>query len=179
MKKIFFSYFVYLSFITVAFSQDRVQDNFGANVQLFGAGVNYEFAVGQDFTVNTLVNYEGGFFQGLDGNVNYVLTTTFGLEPRWYYNRSRRSKLDKNIAYNVGNFLSGEVFYASDILTSSTENNVAINPGLAVGIKYGLRRKVVEKLHFEFAFGLGQVFPEDTSSYTAPLIDIKFQYILF
>lgn len=162
-----------------AISQGPIQDNFGVHAQLFGAGVNYEFAVGKAIAVNTLITYEGGFYQGLDGDVNYVLTTTFGIEPRWYYNRSRREKLKKNIDYNVGNFLSGELFYASDLLSSSTDDRAAIDPAFAVGIKYGIRRKILEKLHFEFALGVGQVFPEETDSYTAPLIDIKFQYVLF
>lgn len=170
---------IILLFAYVVYAQDKVQDNFGVNLQLFGAGVNYEFAVGQNFTINTLVTYEGGFFQGLDGDVNYLLTTTFGAEPRWYYNRKRRSDLGKNVNYNVGNFIAGELFYAPDLLSSSTDNNVAVDPSFAIGIKYGLRRKVVEKLHFEISFGIGQVFPTDTDSFTAPLLDIKLQYVLF
>ncbi len=160
-------------------SQDDVESNFGVNLQLFGAGLNYELTVDKAFTVNSLVFYEAGFFQGLDGDVRYIATTTFGLEPRWYHNRKRRSDKGKNIAHNVGNYLSGELFYVSDVLSSSNDNRVDIDPGVVVGVKYGLRRNIVDNIHFELAFGVGQVFAQETENYTSPLLDIKFQYILF
>ena len=178
MKKIYLLVLC-LCLSKTVFAQDKLENNFGANLQVFGAGVNYEYALNNAFSINALATYEGGFFQGLDGDVNYFLTTTFGLEPRWYHNRKRRGDKGKNTSFNVGNFVSGELFYLPDLFSSSTDNNVSVDTGFALGIKYGLRRKIVEKLHFEFAIGIAQVFSDETDSFASPLIDIKFQYVLF
>lgn len=155
-----------------------LQDNFGINLGLINVGINYEKAFGETFSVNSIFEYSGGFYSRLGGDLEYVIASSLSVEPRYYYNRNRRQNKGKNIDFNVGNFFAGDLSYAPIFGSISSNDNVEVLDSFVAGIKYGLRRKVVQKLNFEFAFGAGALFSElDTD--ILPILDLKLQYVIF
>ncbi len=182
LKKSLLTVFLLTCFGTTAYAQDvdnSLRDNFGINVGLVTAGINYEKVITKDFTINTLLEYNGGFYARFEGDVEYIFASTISLEPRYYNNRNRRFNKGKNISNNVGNYLAGDFSFGPVIGTISSEDNVDVIDSYTVGAKYGLRRKVIGNLNFELAFGVGRLFSKGYDPETIPLLDIKLQYILF
>ncbi|TVZ51871.1 hypothetical protein [Dokdonia sp. Hel_I_53] len=180
MKKLLF-YYLLLSSV-YGFTQDTTPplvDNFGINIGLINAGINYEKVLAKDFSVNTILEYNGGFYARFGGDTEYIFASTIALEPRYYYNRDRRLRKGKNISNNVGNYLAGDFSFGPVIGTISSDDNVGVVDSYVLGVKYGLRRKIVGDLNFELAFGVGKLFSKGYDSETIPILDLKLQYILF
>ena len=160
------------------FKDTALQDNFGVHIGVIGAGINYEKVITDKFTLNTQLEYSGGFYKRLGNDTEFVFASVISLEPRYYYNRDRRLKKGKSIDFNVGNFIAGDISYGPVFGSIASDDDVEVVDSFVAGIKYGLRRKIVQKLNFEFAFGLGGLFSElDTE--IVPLLDLKLQYVIF
>lgn len=168
---------------SLLFSQENVSkdlvDNFGVNLGLISAGINYEKAIAKDLSVNAILQYDGGFYSRLGGDTQYIFASTISLEPRYYYNRQRRLNRRKNISNNVGNYIAGDLSFGPVLGTISSDDEARALDSYIVGVKYGLRRKVIGNLNFELAFGVGKLFSNNYKSETIPILDIKLQYIIF
>ncbi|PQJ76669.1 hypothetical protein [Polaribacter glomeratus] len=89
------------------------------------------------------------------------------------YNFEKRNEKGKNTNNNSANYFSKEIFYVSDLLSSTNRNNLTINKAFGLIPKYGLRRALSEKLNFEFAFGLGYSWGGNNINGIASSIDLR------
>jgi hypothetical protein len=110
-----------------------------------GLSYSYEFAIYQQFGLLT----EGGLVVGVYGKEKTAnIQPYLNVEPRCYYNLSRRSRENKNIAYNSSNYLSLSAVAIFDPLSGAI--NFDLNP------KWGIRR--VLSSHFFWGLDLGVIF---------------------
>jgi len=173
MKKIFFVLFFATTLTYAQKNNNSSEDIFGIKIGLIGGWLNYEKSLSEKITLNTEIGYEGGFLKGTDNKIDYIFTTTFSIEPRYYYNFEKRKEKGKKTNNNSANYFSTEIFYVSDLLSSSNRNNLKIIKSFSLIPKYGLRRVLSEKLNFEFAFGLGYSWGENSINGIASSLDLR------
>lgn len=163
MKKLILLTLMFSSVINYAQEEKEnySEDIFGLKVGLIGVWINYEQSLSTNMTLNTEIGYEGGFLKGTNNKFDYIFTTIFSLEPRYYYNFHRRQEKNKKINNNSANYIGAEMFFVPNLLSSTNRNNVSVNKSFGFIPKYGLRRNISDNLSLEFAFGIGYVWGEN------------------
>ena len=164
---------VFFSLSSFVFSQEKAVDVFSVKTGFIGAWISYEKALNDKFTLDAEIGYEGGFLKGTDNNIDYVFTTTFSLEPKYYYNFNRREKKGKKTINNSANYISSEIYYVPNLLSSTNRNNIEVNKSFGFLPKYGLRRSISESLTFEFAVGIGYVWGENNINTATFGLDLR------
>lgn len=179
MKKII----VYIAFVLVSvstFSQENqnLVDRFSIKAGVVGVWVGYEKAFSDKFTLNSEIGYQGGFFGGSihENNFNYILTTYLSVEPRFYHNVARRLRKGKKVRNNSADFISAEIYYVPDWLTSSNSDNVSVVKVFGIIPKYGLNRSLSNNLNFEFAIGFGYAWGENNYTGVAGALDLRLSF---
>ena len=174
MKKTLLLLILLTTTITYAQKNNNGSENiFGIKIGLIGGWLNYEKSLSEKITLNTEFGYEGGFLKGTDSKIDYVFTSTFSIEPRYYYNFEKRKEKGKKTNNNSANYFSTEILYVSDLLSSTNRNNLTINTSFGLIPKYGLRRVLSKKLNFEFAFGLGYSWGENNINGITSALDLR------
>jgi hypothetical protein len=173
MRKILTIFFLSTIFITYSQENNKSEDVFGLKVGLIGGWFNYEKSLNNNFTLNSEIGYEGGFLKGTNDKVDYVFTSVFSLEPRYYYNFDKRQEKNKETKNNSANYLGLEIFYVPDLLSSSNRKSIDVNKSLSIIPKYGLRRSISDNLVFEFAFGVGYAFGENNINGVTTALDLR------
>lgn len=166
---------IFLSIFFTTFSQEKnkAEDIFSLKAGLIGGWVSYEKALNNNFTLNSEIGYEGGFLKGTNDKVDYVFTTIFSVEPRFYYNFNKRIEKGKNTNNNSANYLSSEIFYVPNLLSSSNRENLDVNKSFGIIPKYGLRRSISKNLIFEFAIGIGYAWGENNINGVTSTLDLR------
>ncbi len=82
---------------------------------------------------------------------NQAAWLTFAVEPRYYYNLSRRAKKKKDIANNTGNYFS----LLCGLSPGDFSDDFYLPKHMYFIPSYGLRRNFTNNFNFEAAFGVG------------------------
>lgn len=174
MKKILVAIFMITFFATNAQENTKAEDIFTLKAGLIGGWISYEKALGDVFTLNSEVGYEGGFLRGTTNNkLDYVFTSTLSLEPRYYYNFNMRQNKGKSIKNNTANYISAELFYVPDVFSSTNRKNLQVQKSFGIIPKYGLRRNLSENLVFELAIGFGYLWGENNAKGRTAALDLR------
>ncbi len=80
------------------------------------------------------------------------------VEPRYYYNLSRRVSKGKVVEKNIANYFSLELWSNFGLGTSIRDSEGTIHPVFCITPTYGLRRKIGKHFIFETSIGLGSYF---------------------
>lgn len=162
---------------SIMYSQEKqTTDQLSLKFGIIGGWIGYEKSLSKKFTINSEIGYEGGILINTHNKVGYVFTTSFSTEPRYYYNFNKRIEKGKNTKNNAANYLSAELYYIPDLLTSSNRKNISVTQSIVIIPKWGLRRSLSEHLNFEFAIGIGYEWGENNISGMTAALDLKFGY---
>ena len=156
MKKIIVLTFLGITLFSNAQEKQKLKDLFNAEAGLIGVWINYEKTLNDKFTLNTELGYAGGVLKGTDNrSIDYIFTTIFSLEPRYYYNFNKRLEKSKNVTNNAANYFTTEFYYVPNWLTKSNRLDASVEPNFGIIPKWGVRRNLVQNLNFDFAIGIG------------------------
>ena len=117
----------------------------------FGTWINYELKLHNQFALRTELGSEYrlkfAIKQSFDSLKNQV---SIFLEPKYYFNLTKREKKDKSIENNAGNYIS---LRANISLLNNLENGEIYFHNLTP--TYGLRRNITSHINLELSFGCG------------------------
>ena len=147
---------------------------FGLQAGLFGIWGYNEAKLSNSISLRTELGLNMGIWGGTSySKTGYVLFPTVSVEPRYYYNLQRRTKLNKKIINNSGNFFSLKTNYTPNLFTVSNYNSYVHNH-ITVIPKWGLRRSFAEKFEYELSVGVGYIYDFDINKGGAGL-DLGFR----
>ncbi len=104
----------------------------------------------------------------LSGINTASISPLIALEPRWYYNLSKRANKGKSIGGNSGNYLSLRTSYHFHD-TSEIEDN-DLNKFLLVPT-WGIRRNIGKHFNYEAGAGIGLGYKNNIN--LAPYVNLK------
>lgn len=116
--------------------------------------------------------------RGAANKLDYILTTIFSLEPRYYYNVERRISKNKKIINNSANFFALNLVLIPDIGTTTNRDGLGVDKSFALIPKYGFRRMLTDRLNFHFAIGIGYQWTDKSSDGVAVGLDLKIDFNL-
>lgn len=156
MKKIIISIYCLVA-LTITYSQNKGVEKslFQIQTGLLGSWVSNETKLSQNIALRSEIGLDAGIFGGeINGNSGLFFTPVINLEPRFYYNLSKRERNKNNVSNNGANFLTALISYHPDWFVISQKNNVNVYNQLSVIPKWGIRRTIA-KSNFNFEAGIG------------------------
>ena len=131
---------------------------FGVQTGLLGLWGHNEFRLADKFSFRSEIGFDAGFWGGSfyeeDG---YVITPVISVQPRWYYNLSKRQRKEKRIDGNSGNFLALRLGYHPDWFNISNQD-VNVVSDVSIIPMWGIRRNIGKHFNFETGAGVGYVY---------------------
>jgi hypothetical protein len=146
------------------FAQDSLsvkKSIYGFQVGFLGVWAHNEARISNKIALRTELGFDFGITQNnFNDKNNFILIPSVRVEPRWYYNLTKRSDKGKSINKNSGNFLALNTTWNPDFFFISNENKDNLNVISLVAIvpKWGIKRTYGSHFTFETGIGLGYVF---------------------
>ncbi len=154
------------------------------HVGLLGTWLTYEKALSDKFALNGQLGLEGGFssgasrFPSTSASFLYIFTPTITVEPRFYYDFSRRSRKGKKTLNNSANYFAFAATYMPGLFSVSNAEVTKVEPFVSFVPMIGLRRTLGKRFSFEFAVGYGAFIAESEVSGGLDL-DLRFGYVFY
>ncbi|TXD52423.1 MULTISPECIES: hypothetical protein [unclassified Polaribacter] len=169
-------------FVVSLFSQEEnLQKQFKAEFNFLGIGASYELPISENWLLDIGAGVGGGVEDG-DGYVwelNSSLSFYSKGELRYYINRKKRAKKNKNNINNSGNYFGLQTKYFSKRFTENSGLDPLTN-SLLTELHWGLQRSLGDNWLFNFHVGLGALRKLDEDrGLMSPAIGLKFSYKLF
>jgi hypothetical protein len=162
MKKICLLSLFLLSFTCFAQDSLRVEKSiYGFQAGLLGFWGYNEARISDEIALRTELGFDVGISQNNFNDENFfILIPSVRVEPRWYYNLTKRSDKGKNISKNSGNFIALNTTWNPDFffITNENKDNINVISTLAIVPKWGIKRTYGSHFTFETGIGLGYVF---------------------
>lgn len=157
MKGIIVALLLILPSITLLAQKVSVENNlWGVQLGIYPASFHNETKITNAVALRSELGFSYGWtgHNGINGPSEWAIIPNIDLEPRFYYNLSRRSKLNKRTDNNSGNYFSLNFGHSLGGLAVTSEN-IEVYPSIHLIPMYGLRRNMGKNFNFEFAFGMG------------------------
>lgn len=145
-----------LALLTKAQDASVEKSVFGVQIGILGAWLHHEAKLTNRISLRS----ELGFDTGLtirSNSTDIILGTAISLEPRWYYNISKRKSKSKRIDGNSGNFISIKTQYHPDIIIASSNDNINLISDITIVPTWGIRRNIGKHFNYEAGFGIGYI----------------------
>ena len=158
MKKIFLT--ITLCGITLlAKSQDASVEKsvFGIQTGVLGTWAHNESRLTNRIALRSEVGLDVSIWGGNNSN-DFILGTIISLEPRWYYNISKRKNKSKRIDGNSGNFISLKAWYHPDLILATSNDNINLISDFSIVPTWGIRRNIGKHFNYEAGFGIGYIY---------------------
>jgi hypothetical protein len=185
MKKIVFVIFVAILFSLTSFSssaqEDKLQKQFKVEFNFLGIGASYEMPLSKKWVLDLGAGVGGG----VDLDDAYVWDFNSSLafytkgELKYYYNREKRAKKNKNNINNAGNYFGLQTKYFSQRFTQTADIEPLTN-SLLTELHWGLQRSLGDNWLFNFHIGIGALRKLDEDrGLLSPAIGLKFSSKIF
>ncbi|HAH54908.1 MAG TPA: hypothetical protein DCM02_06400 [Flavobacterium sp.] len=124
-----------------------------------GAWINNEIRLTNEIALKSEFGMIAGFRGCSDCDTEYALTPELTLEPRWYYNISKRSAKGKIIKNNSANFATLSFRYYPDWFVISNVTNASVPNQITIIPKWGIKRTIANSnFNYQFGIGIGKIY---------------------
>ena len=155
-----------LSFLFILNTSAQVVDESISGVQVgyLGVWLNNELSVSKNWALRSEIGYEAPLFSNIDfeskrlkfyKNQFPLFLPVISIEPRWYYNSSKRQGNSKNTFHNSGNYVSIAARYYPEILVYSPKGINEVDGGFFIVPSRGIRRNINYRWNIEIGAGIG------------------------
>lgn len=157
------------------FSQKKVsveKSLFNIQTGFVGLWINNEFRLSDKMVLHSEIGAEPTWYVGSGS----VVSLNLRLEPRYYYNLSKKADKDLNISKNSGNFWSVAFNYRPDVVLLSNEDYLCAIESFSIVPKWGIRRKLGKSFNYEAGVGLGFRHEFDYGNYAELDLHLRIGY---
>ncbi|TAJ08661.1 hypothetical protein DMA11_21100 [Marinilabiliaceae bacterium JC017] len=157
----------------LAYTQNnQVENTHNIKATFLGISYAYEQSISQKITINFELMLADEYGENLLDGLYWRFSPYIRIEPRYYYNITKRSENGKNTTNNSANYISLSADYQPiERIGESTSLH-----GLSIIPKYGLKRSINEHFTFELAAGIGAYTSEVDTWESTWGADIKIGY---
>ncbi|MBD3906462.1 hypothetical protein NAL32_17355 [Chryseobacterium sp. Ch-15] len=155
-KKIYLMAVAVLPFLGNAQELGVAKNITGAQIGLFGLDLYNETKIADRATLRV----EASLFPAIWGGDLYAKTgfafyPAITLQPKYYYNISKRGENGKNTKNNSANYVGLQIRYIPDWFVISNTKNLNLTNQVNIIPTYGFRRNFAGNFNYEFKAGLG------------------------
>jgi len=159
MRKIITLIFISLSSVARAQDVSVEKSIFGIQTNLFGLYIHNESKLTNVLALRSEAGFNTELQTGLThGKMGYFVNPVLIVEPRFYYNLSKRFLRSKDISNNSGNFISLKTIYKPVRFVISNYDIRNRRSSISFIPTWGLRRNIGSHFNFENGVGFGYAF---------------------
>lgn len=157
------------------FAQDSlmVQKNHSISMEVAGLTYNYETPVANKISLIGRLGLQAGVGYSSSFGSYYAISPAVSLEPRFYYNISKRKSRGKNILGNSANFLSINTMY---VLNPVIEHKTTSGDFFVVTPQWGIRRVYWNHFLLEAGAGLNYFFNTHGDNDFGLMLNVRLGY---
>ncbi|WP_076752689.1 hypothetical protein [Elizabethkingia anophelis] len=157
MKKQFYLIALALSPLLGKAQNSNVEKNItGIQVGLFGVDLYNEIKIFDKTTLRAELSLFPAIWGGdLYAKTGFAFYPALTIEPKYYYNISKRSENGKNTKNNSANYFGLQVRYIPDWFVISNTKNLSLANQINFIPTYGFRRNFSNNFNYEFKAGIG------------------------
>jgi hypothetical protein len=156
--------FIRISLLILAFQSISAQNTgveksiYNVQTGFLGFWINNEYRLSNEISLRSEVGLDAGFSSCSDCTTTYGLTPVLTLEPRWYYNITKRNSKNRG-ANNSANFLALNIKYLPDLFVISNNDYARVENQISIIPKWGIRRNIgYSNFNYEAGIGIGYRF---------------------
>ncbi len=160
--------------ITATFAQNNnnVATEKVWRVNFLNPGVELEIPTGtySSFSAGTGIGYGGGYpdLTYKESGVIYIISPFLDLQEKWFYNLNKRSRKNRTIANNSGNFVSLRLITRGNSIAENVTRTSDFD--FAIGPTWGIQRKIGKNFHLLFDIGFQYYFDTKGNGNLFPLM---------
>ena len=139
-----------ITLFTNAQNESVEKSIFGVQTGILGIWVHNEVRLSNRIALRSEIGLEGGITDN-----NFFMVPGFSVEPKFYYNLSKRFSKSKDISGNSGNFISLNTSYHPDWFVISGSDNYDVSNQITVVPTWGMRRNIGTHFNYELGIGIG------------------------
>lgn len=164
MKKNLIKVLTLLFVVSFSYSQEdkpaSVEKSiFGIQTGFLGVWVHNESKLSNKIALRTELGLDLGIFGGsFYKKTGFLLLPVIKIEPRWYYNLSKRLSKQKNISNNSGNFLTLQTIYRPNWFVISNYDSLGIVNQISIIPTWGIKRNIGKHFNYETGIGIGYAY---------------------
>lgn len=150
--------FTILFFTFIFFSVNAQENLYGIQTGVLGLWGNVERAFTDKISIKAELGLETALWGSLyyeDDNTNYAIIPVITIEPRWYFNITKRLEQGKRISKKSANFLAISLNYNPNLFVISNVDYVKGYSQIRIIPKWAIRRTVFQHFTYEVGLGLG------------------------
>lgn len=176
------SLFAFSLFAIIGKAQNtNVENNIsGIQIGFFGLDLYNEVKIANKTTLRAEASIFPAIWGGdMYGKTGFAFYPALTIQPKYYYNISKRAEKGKNTKNNSANYFGLQIRYIPDWFVISNDKNVSLSNQINFIPTYGFRRNFAENFNYEFKAGLGYgtTFGSDLNTSGAVLdLSIKIGY---
>ena len=126
---------------------------FNIQTGFLGLYANNELGLSSKFALRTEIGLDAGFSVSAYDN-NWGLIPMINVEPRYYYNITKRAAKGRNISGNAANFITLTTRLNPGIIVYASNDNAKAATSLLFAPKWGIRRNIGNS-NFNYEAGIG------------------------
>lgn len=156
MKKQILTIFLFIAHGVNAQQPGTVEKNiFGVHAGLLGANVYDEMRLSDKAVIRADISLDASIWGGtMYEKTGFLMVPSLSLEPKYYYNITKRADAGKNTKNNAANYFSLNTRFAPGLFVISNYNNADPIPTISFVPTWGLQKKFWRKLQLRTEFGL-------------------------
>ncbi len=159
-KTLFITLLLTLPFISKSQDAPLEKTMFGLQTSLTGIWIFNESRLSNHFTLRTELGINTLLYtKNSNREFGFITNPELIVEPRWYYNFSKRQSESKNTKFNSANFIGLKVAYLSDqVIFSNYEDPSTFNSmgnSMLFIPKWVMRRSFGNRFFYELGGGVG------------------------
>lgn len=173
MKKLLLITLILTIYCSLSAQNANTQRSHSIKGPLVGLSYAYEHPIAQQSTLNMELILNGGFGSGTFSGNYWYIAPSLRIEPRYYYNLSKRFSKGKKTINNSANYIAVSADYQPGF---SIGNNAEASQYILIVPKYGLKRTMGEHFIFEVAAGVGTNIIGSSNWEAVLAMDLKLGY---
>jgi len=145
-----------LTFVSKAQDTSVEKSTSGIQIGFLGIWAHNEAKLANKMVLRSELGFDSGIYGGgLYHETGFLMSPVLTLEPKWYYNLTKRSSKSKRISGNSGNFISLKSSYNPNWFVISNYEDIRVVNKISIIPTWGIRRSIGDHFNYETGIGLG------------------------
>lgn len=159
---------------TTSVEQVKTVSNHSVSTEILALTYNYEYALGTKCSILGRLGLQSGLNYNSTFGTRYTIHPGISIEPRYYYNLTKRGRKGKRTIKNSANYLALTSWYIFDPIVEHKSTGIS---SIIIAPNWGIRRVYGNAFLLEFNTGISYSIDEYKTEDWNLLLNLRVGYV--